>query len=102
MKNNNFSNESMGSSNGFQISEGDSLNNDVLAPANSKTLEATEEPSLDEILASIKIDKILSKEELRDGVIINTRKHYVCCRDDYYQDIWDSGLQIVGNYYIKK
>ena len=48
------------------------------------------------------IDKILSKEELMGGVIINTRKHYVCCRDDYYQDIWDSGLQIVGNYYIKK
>lgn len=33
------------------------------------------------------IDKILSKEELMGGVIINTRKHYVCCRDDYYQDI---------------
>ena len=48
------------------------------------------------------IDKIISKEDLKNGVIINTRRHYVCCRDDYYQDIWDSGLQIVGNYYIKK
>ena len=56
MKNNNLSNESMGSSNGFQISEGDSLNNDVIHLTPEETPEATEEPSLDEILASIRID----------------------------------------------
>ena len=56
MKNNNFSTESIGSPNDFQIKEGDSLNNDVLTPMGTNTQEAPPEPSLSEILASIKID----------------------------------------------
>ncbi len=56
MKNNNFSTESIGSPNDFQITDGDSLNNDVLTPTGTNTPEALPEPSLSEILASIKID----------------------------------------------
>lgn len=56
MKSNNFSTESIGSPNDFQITDGDSLNNDVLTPTGTNTPEALAEPSLSEILASIKID----------------------------------------------
>ena len=56
MKSNNFSNESMGSSNGFQISEGDSLNNDGINPTPKNTLKGKGKIDLDEILASIRID----------------------------------------------
>ena len=40
----------------FQISEGDSLNNDVSTPTGVNTQESFIEPSLSDILASIKID----------------------------------------------
>ena len=56
MKSDNFSTESIGSPNGFQIKEGDSLNNDVLTPMGTNTPKGNEEPNLSEVLASIKID----------------------------------------------
>lgn len=40
----------------FQISEGDSLNNDVLSPMGINRQESSVEPNLSDILASIKID----------------------------------------------
>ena len=56
MESNNFSSESMSSSDGFQIAEGDSLNNDVAIPALETTQKEEEERVLNEVLASIKID----------------------------------------------
>ncbi len=47
------------------------------------------------------MDKVLSPKELHDGVIVNVAKHYVVLKDDYYQDIWNSGRKCVGNYYVK-
>lgn len=56
MKNNSFSTESIGSPNGFQISEGDSLNNDAITTTLAPQANNLAEPSLGEVLASIKID----------------------------------------------
>lgn len=46
-------------------------------------------------------NKFLTAKQLKDGVIVNVAHHYVVIRDDYYQDIWDSGRKCIGNYYIK-
>ena len=47
------------------------------------------------------MDKVLSRKQLEKGVIVNVAHHYVVIKDDYYQDIWDSGRKCVGNYYSK-
>ena len=48
------------------------------------------------------MDKWLSKKELENGVVVNVRHHYVFIKDDYYQDICDTGRMTVGNYYSKE
>lgn len=47
------------------------------------------------------MDRVLTEQELKDGVIVNVAHHYVVIKDNYYQDIWDSGRKCVGNYYKK-
>ena len=47
------------------------------------------------------MDRVLTKEQLRNGVIVNVARHYVVLKDDYYLDAWDSGNYRVGNYYVK-
>ena len=56
MKSNNFSTESIGSPNGFQIKEGDCLNNDVKNPVGAITPQASVNAPMSEILEAIKID----------------------------------------------
>ena len=53
---NNFPTETIDAENGFQIMEGDSLNNDVFNLTVVNTAQETAQSSLEEILASIKID----------------------------------------------
>lgn len=53
---NTFSTETIDVENGFQIMEGDSLNNDVFNLTVVNTAQETAQSSLEEILASIKID----------------------------------------------
>jgi hypothetical protein len=45
------------------------------------------------------MDKVLSPESLRKGVIVDVAHHYVYLKDNQYWDTWDSGLKTVGNYY---
>jgi len=47
------------------------------------------------------MDKVIPSQLLKKGVIVNVANHYVALKDDYYQDIWDSGYKCVGNYYTK-
>ena len=47
------------------------------------------------------MDQVLTKEQLKNGVIVNVARHYVVLKDDCYIDAWDSGHYRVGNYYVK-
>ena len=47
------------------------------------------------------MDKVLTKEQLKNGVIVNVARHYVVLKDDCYIDVWNSGNYCVGNYYVK-
>ena len=47
------------------------------------------------------MDQVLTKEQLKNGVIVNVARHYVVLKDDSYLDTWDSGYKCVGNYYVK-
>jgi hypothetical protein len=47
------------------------------------------------------MDQVLTKEQLKNGVIVNVARHYVVLKDDCYIDAWDSGHYCVGNYYVK-
>lgn len=47
------------------------------------------------------MDKVLTPKQLKQGTIVTVAHHYVAIKDNYYQDIWDSGRKCVGNYYVK-
>jgi C1A family cysteine protease len=47
------------------------------------------------------MDRVVSKSDLQNGVIVNVARHYVALKDTNYIDIWNSGHKCVGNYYIK-
>lgn len=47
------------------------------------------------------LDKILTYDELSNGVLVTVANHHTCVRDDYIQDIWNCGRKCVGNYYVK-
>ena len=47
------------------------------------------------------MDKILTKKQLNEGVLITVAGHHTCVTDGHIQDIWDCRYKTVGNYYIK-
>ena len=48
------------------------------------------------------MDKILSKKEMEEGVLVTVANHHTCITKGHIQDIWDCGNKTVGNYYVKK
>ena len=47
------------------------------------------------------MDKLLSKQQMKDGVLVTIANHHTCIVDGVIQDIWDCGEKTVGNYYVK-
>lgn len=47
------------------------------------------------------MDKILTKEQMKEGVLITIAGHHTCITEGYLQDTWDCGTKTVGNYYVK-
>lgn len=47
------------------------------------------------------MDKILTKEQMKEGVFVTIAGHHTCITDGYVQDIWDCRKKSVGNYYVK-
>lgn len=47
------------------------------------------------------LDKILTKEQMDQGVLVTVAHHHTCIVNGHLQDIWNCGLKSVGNYYIK-
>lgn len=48
------------------------------------------------------MDKILSKKEMTDGVLVTVANHHTCITGGHVQDIWDCRGKTVGNYYVKR
>lgn len=47
------------------------------------------------------MDKILTKQQMQEGVLITVAGHHTCITEGYVQDIWDCRYKTVGNYYVK-
>lgn len=47
------------------------------------------------------LDKILTKKQLNEGVLVTVANHHTCITNGAIQDIWNCGNKCVGNYYIK-
>lgn len=47
------------------------------------------------------MDKILTKQQMKEGVLITVAGHHTCIVNGAVQDIWDCRDKSVGNYYIK-
>lgn len=48
------------------------------------------------------MDKILTKKEMAEGVLVTVANHHTCITGGHIQDIWDCGYKTVGNYYVKR
>ena len=48
------------------------------------------------------MDKLLTKKQMREGVLVTVANHHTCITDGTLQDSWDCGYKTVGNYYVKK
>lgn len=48
------------------------------------------------------MDKLLTKKQMQEGVLVTVANHHTCITGGKLQDIWDCGNKTVGNYYIKK
>lgn len=48
------------------------------------------------------MDKILSKQEMEEGVLVTVANHHTCITKGHIQDIWNCGGKSVGNYYVKR
>lgn len=47
------------------------------------------------------MDKLLSNEQMKRGVLVTVANHHTCIVNGAVQDIWDCRYKTVGNYYIK-
>lgn len=48
------------------------------------------------------MDKILTKKEMEEGVLVTVANHHTCITGGHIQDIWNCGYKTVGNYYVKR
>ena len=47
------------------------------------------------------MDKLLTKKQLAEGVLVTVANHHTCITNGHVQDIWDCRYKSVGNYYVK-
>ena len=47
------------------------------------------------------MDKILTNQQMKEGVLVTIAGHHTCIKNGAIQDIWDCGEKTVGNYYVK-
>lgn len=48
------------------------------------------------------IDQLVSKEQMKNGILVTVANHHTCVKDGYIQDIWNCGKKCIGNYYVKE
>lgn len=47
------------------------------------------------------LDKLLTKEQRDNGVLVTVANHHTAIKGRNYVDIWNCGDKCVGNYYVK-
>lgn len=47
------------------------------------------------------LDEIVTKEQLKNGILVTIANHHTCIKDSYILDAWDCSFYTIGNYYIK-
>ena len=47
------------------------------------------------------MDKVLTREQVSEGVLVTVASHHTCVVNGAVQDIWDCRGKSVGNYYVK-
>lgn len=47
------------------------------------------------------MDRILTKAQMAEGVLVTIANHHTCITCGKVQDIWDCRYKTVGNYYVK-
>lgn len=47
------------------------------------------------------LDEIVTKEQLKNGILVTIANHHTCIKDSYILDTWDCSFYTIGNYYIK-
>lgn len=47
------------------------------------------------------MDNVLTKKQMKEGVLITVANHHTCITGGVVQDIWDCRDMRVGNYYVK-
>lgn len=48
------------------------------------------------------LDEIVTKEQLKNGILVTIANHHTCVKGNYILDTWDCGNKAIGNYYIKE
>lgn len=48
------------------------------------------------------LDRILSDEDMENGVVVNCANHYTVVRKGQVEDTWDCRRKSAGNYYAKR
>lgn len=48
------------------------------------------------------LDRILTKKQMEDGVLVTVANHHTCITKGKVQDIWDCRYKCVCNYYVKQ
>lgn len=48
------------------------------------------------------LDQILTKQQLKDGVLVTVANHHTAVKDSNIIDIWNCGYKCVGNYYVRR
>ena len=46
------------------------------------------------------MDRILTTEEMKEGVLVTVANHHTCIKDGKVKDTWDPRRKSVGNYYV--
>ena len=49
----------------------------------------------------LEMDSILTKEQMKNGVLITVANHHTCILNGKIIDTWNCGGYTVGNYYVK-
>ena len=47
------------------------------------------------------MDKILTPQQMHEGVLVTVANHHTCITRGHVVDIWDCRYKCVGNYYVK-
>ena len=49
----------------------------------------------------LEMDKVLTKQQINEGVLLNVSNHTTCIKNGDLQDLWNCGGKTTLNYWVK-